>query len=104
MPQPILRLEWTAGVEGVGIDLKAAVEIIRVYILRPSISPLLFKSSSDKIQPRFIEIVTKLVRAGHPHHDWGSVCDQAHTLFTVAKSLFGLFAFDEFCCKPCEYI
>src|ERR1051325_8888017 len=104
MPQPVFHLEWTTLVERADIDLKAAVEVIGMYILRPSISPFLLESTSDKVQPCFIEVVTELVGAGHPYHDWGSLCDQAQPLLTVTKSLFGLFTFDELCRKPCEYI
>src|ERR1041384_2838771 len=104
MPQPVFHLKRVPRVERADVNLKAAVEILRVYILCPSISALLLKSASDKIQPGFIEVITELVGAGHPHHDWRSLRDQAQTLLTVAKSIFSLFAFDELCCKPCQYI
>jgi hypothetical protein len=87
MPQSVLHLKGTTSIEVGDEDLQASVEVIRVNVLCPAITRFLFQSAPDEIQPTFIEVIAKLVRARHPDHDWRSIRNHAKTLFHIKIDL-----------------
>jgi hypothetical protein len=62
VPQAIFRLKRAAGIEVANIHLEAALEVIWVHVLCPTIPRLLFQRSPDEIQPDLVEVEAKLVR------------------------------------------
>src|SRR5581483_3796426 len=104
MPQPVFHLKWKAGIKGADVDLKAALKIIGMYILRPTVSCLLLQSAPHKFQPCLVEVVAELICSGHPNQDWRGIGDQAQPLFTMAEGVFHLLALYQFRRKPCQYI
>src|SRR5258708_7512681 len=51
----IFHLERFPGVERIPIDFQAAVEIVAMHALRPSIAQLLLQRAASKVEPAFVE-------------------------------------------------
>src|SRR5215813_12529239 len=67
-PQAVLHCELSPHGEGIDVDLKTAVKILRVNSLCPAIAKLLLQGPAGKVKPALVEKGAGLVRVRHPDH------------------------------------
>src|SRR5215813_729378 len=67
-PQTVFHRELSPHVEGIDVDLKTAVKIVRVNPLCPAIAKLLLQGPAGKVEPALVEKGAGLVRVRHPDH------------------------------------
>src|SRR5262245_14908594 len=67
-PQAVFHRELSPRVEGVDIDFKTAVKILRVNSLCPAITKLLLQGPAGKVEPTLVKKGAGFIRVRHPDH------------------------------------
>src|SRR5262245_40489061 len=67
-PQAVFYRELSPHAEGIDVDLKTVVKILRMNSLRPAIAKLLLQGPAGKVQPTLVEKGAGLLRVRHPDH------------------------------------
>ena len=98
--EAVLHNKRRACVEGRGVSLKASLQIIWMHTFGPAISHFLLHRATGKLEPRFVEEITKFVHARHPDEHGRSVGDRAKTLFTLTQLFFRYFALGDIARYP----
>src|ERR1035437_4915001 len=71
--QAVVHAETLAAVEGTGIDLDAALQVLRMHALGPPVSEFPIEGATREIQPRLVEVVAFLVGFGGPDQSLAGV-------------------------------
>jgi len=79
--QAIFHPESLAGIEGIGVCVQAAFEIVGMDTLCPAVAQLAFQRPAGEFKPPLVEPGAAFVRAGHPEHNRGRVAHQAEAIF-----------------------
>src|SRR5262245_11621292 len=91
-PQAVFHRELSPHVEGISVDLKAAVKILRVNSLRPAIVKLLLQGPAGKVEPTLVKKGAGLVRVRHPDHHRRRVGHGVKASFALPQRFLGTFA------------
>src|SRR5580700_9296232 len=88
-PEPVFHPERFSGVEGRQEAIETALHIVWMHSFRPSCAHFLLHGSASEIEPRFVEVVAKAIRSGHPNQDRRLIGHYLKASFAFTKLLFG---------------
>src|SRR5215510_3624415 len=91
-PQAVFHRELSPHVEGIDVDLKTAVKILRVNSLRPAIAELLLQGPPGKVEPTLVKKGAGLVPVRHPDHHRRRIGHGVKASFALPQRFLGTFA------------
>src|SRR5215510_7647469 len=91
-PQTVFHRELSPHVEGVDVDLKTAVKILRVNSLCPAISKLLLQGPAGKVEPSLVQKGAGLARIRHPDHHRRRIGHGVKASLALPQRFVGTFA------------
>src|SRR5499433_4506904 len=91
-PQTVFHRELSPHGEGIDVDLKTAVKILRVNSLCPAIAELLLQGPAGKVEPTLVEKGAGLVPVRHPDHHRRRIGHGVKASFALPQRFLGTFA------------
>src|SRR5215468_5998458 len=91
-PQAVFHRELSPHGEGIDVDLKTAVKILRVNPLCPAIAKLLLQGPAGKVEPTLVKKGAGLVPVRHPDHHRRRIGHGVKASFALPQRFLGTFA------------
>src|SRR5262245_10525617 len=91
-PQAVFYRELSPHVEGIDVDLKTVVKILRVNSLCPAIAKLLLQAAAGKVEPTLVEKGAGLDCVRHPDHHRRRIGHGVKTSLALPQCFVSTFA------------